>query len=105
VTRYPRAGERYEGTRFGWQELNAEILDEAEGALWRREMIVRYAGAMPGFVRVAVAVDPPASSSCESALAGVVAAGLTAAGKCYVIADRSGRKSPAEWASTALALH
>lgn len=30
---------KYEGTRMGRQELNAEILDDVEGALWQRQLI------------------------------------------------------------------
>ena len=30
---------RYEGTRLGRQELNAEILDDIPGALWTRAML------------------------------------------------------------------
>jgi phage terminase large subunit-like protein len=30
---------RYEGTRLGRQEIDAQILDALEGALWSREMI------------------------------------------------------------------
>lgn len=30
---------KYEGTRLGRQELNAELLEEAEGALWTRDML------------------------------------------------------------------
>jgi phage terminase large subunit-like protein len=31
--------QRYEGTRIGRQELMGEVLDEAEGALWNRDMV------------------------------------------------------------------
>ena len=30
---------KYEGTRLGRQELNAEILEDIEGALWKRSLI------------------------------------------------------------------
>ncbi len=50
---------RYEGTRVGRQEIYAELLDESEGALWRRDWIesarVREA---PELFRIVVAVDP-----------------------------------------------
>lgn len=96
---------KYEGTRLGRQELEGEILEEAEGALWRRDMIRniqdRGPGGMP-MLRIVVGVDPPASSSGESALAGIVVAGLGVDRRGYVLADRSGRKSPMEWAMTAI---
>ena len=51
---------RYEGTRLGRQELNAEILDDIPGALWTRETIdmARRPVTLPGMQRVVVAVDP-----------------------------------------------
>jgi phage terminase large subunit-like protein len=30
---------RYEGTRLGRQELNAELLEDTAGALWKREWL------------------------------------------------------------------
>jgi hypothetical protein len=86
---------KYQGTRLGRQELYAEILEEAEGALWTREMIRR--GEAPPFIRVVVGVDPPASSSGGSALAGIVVCGLGVDRRGYVLADHSGRMSPGEW--------
>lgn len=92
---------KYEGTRLGRQELEGEILEEAEGALWRRDMI-RNVHDRPAMLRVVVGVDPPASSGGESALAGIVVAGLGIDRRGYVLADRSGRKTPLEWAMTAI---
>jgi phage terminase large subunit-like protein len=45
---------RYEGTRLGRQELNAEILDDVQGALWTRELLEttrRGKGAIPSMRR------------------------------------------------------
>jgi len=41
---------KYKGTRLGRQELDAELLDDTPGALWRRELIERWyhSGAEPG---------------------------------------------------------
>jgi len=33
--------QRYDGTRIGRQEINAEILDDVQGALWTRELLDR----------------------------------------------------------------
>jgi phage terminase large subunit-like protein len=49
---------RYEGTRLGRQELDAELLEDVEGALWSRDMIERSRidpSNIPVFVRVAMA--------------------------------------------------
>jgi phage terminase large subunit-like protein len=35
---------RYQGTRLGRQELDADILDDVPGALWSREWIDRARG-------------------------------------------------------------
>jgi phage terminase large subunit-like protein len=94
---------KYEGTRLGRQELNAEILDDVEGALWKRSNI-KIVEKVPDMLRIVVGVDPATSSRLgTSALTGIVAAGLGVDGKGYVLADRSGRKSPMEWAMTAVA--
>lgn len=95
---------KYQGTRLGRQELEGQILEEAEGALWRREMIRSITAAQaPSMLQIVVAVDPPASSNGEAARAGIVVSGLGTDGRGYVLADRSGRKSPGEWAATAVA--
>jgi phage terminase large subunit-like protein len=98
--------DKYEGTRLGRQELYAEMLDEAEGALWTRAMVeaAQYRAQLPVMKRVVVAIDPAISAKEESDETGIVAAGLGADCKAYVLADRSLRGSPAEWAKTAIAL-
>src|SRR3984893_2382567 len=57
---------KYEGTRLGRQELNAELLDDVPGALWSRALIEAarppMGFVMPDLVRVVVAIDPAASS-------------------------------------------
>ena len=91
---------RYEGTRLGRQELDAELIEDNPDALWTRETIER--GRLRDardFVRVVVAVDPPASSGAGADECGIVCAGLGADGRAYVIDDRSmGRLSPLAWA-------
>ena len=95
---------RYEGTRLGRQELDAEILDDMPGALWQRGTIeAARVGALPDLVRVVVAIDPAAASSENSDETGIVVAGRDAGGHGYVLADASGRYPPAEWARAAIA--
>lgn len=96
---------RYEGTRLGRQELNAEMLEDTPGALWTREMIRHiWPGSMPPLIRAVVAIDPPASSHDGSNEAGIVACGLDAQGQGYVLADRSAILAPREWAHRAIQL-
>jgi phage terminase large subunit-like protein len=95
----------YGGTRIGRQELEGELLDEAEGALWRRarldDLRVRTA---PELVRVVVAIDPAVTSGENSDESGIVAAGMDAVGDGYVLADKSCRLPPDQWASRAISL-
>jgi phage terminase large subunit-like protein len=57
---------RYEGTMVGRQELNAEMLEDVEGALWKLADLDAgriSGGDVPSFQRVVVAVDPSATTS------------------------------------------
>ncbi|MEC3949793.1 DNA-packaging protein [Sphingobium sp. HWE2-09] len=89
----------YGGTRLGRQELDGELIEEVEGALWSRDLIERCRVAhVPGVLtRVVVAVDPPASAGGDAC--GIVVAGTGGDGCAYVIADASvGGQSPEGWA-------
>lgn len=98
--------DKYDGTRLGRQELHAELLEEAEGALWSRAQIeaCRHRGELPEMLRVVVAIDPAITATEESAETGIVAAGLGVDGRGYVIEDASGRYAPDKWARKALEL-
>ena len=55
---------KYQGTRLGRQELDAELLEDVPGALWNRGMLEgSRVRAAPPLIRVVVAIDPAASSS------------------------------------------
>lgn len=55
---------KYRGTRLGRQELMGDILEEAEGALWTREMVEQARdGRRSQYVRTVVAVDPAVSAN------------------------------------------
>lgn len=90
----------YEKTRLGQQEIYAELLEDAPGALWNRK-IIKYADA-PDLVRVVIAVDPAVTSKESSDETGIVAVGLGIDGFAYVLADRSARVSPDSWARRAV---
>jgi len=94
----------YGGTRIGRQELMAEMLEDAAGALWRRAEIealrVKHA---PDLKRIVVAIDPAVSASEGSDETGIIVAGYGLDEKGYVLQDLSGRYSPAEWAGHAIA--
>lgn len=98
---------RYAGTALGRQELDGEIVEDMEGALWRREWIAEHrVRALPDLQRVVVAVDPPVTSTATSDACGIVVAGVSAEGHAYVVADRTlqGRE-PHVWARAAVAAY
>jgi phage terminase large subunit-like protein len=87
----------YGGTRVGRQELDGELMTEAEGSLFPRAMMEQCRCEAPAvFDRVVIAVDPPVSADGDAC--GIVVAGRRD-GKLYVLADRSvGQASPERWA-------
>jgi phage terminase large subunit-like protein len=100
---------KYAGTRLGRQELEGEVLSDAEGALWSADMIGAAAvEAAPALDRVVVAVDPPvtghaASDECGILVVGVVTAGPPQDWRAYVLEDASvSGASPQVWASAAI---
>ncbi len=69
----------YEGTRLGRQELYAEILDEASGALWNRTLLAKCEiekDEVPQLSRIVVSIDPAITSNAESDMTGIVVAGI-----------------------------
>jgi predicted phage terminase large subunit-like protein len=95
---------KFEGTRLGRQELNAELLTDTPGALWQMDWIdgARVQKA-PDLRRVVVAIDPAVSLGEDSDETGIVVAGLASDGHVYVLQDLSGRFAPHEWARRAIA--
>jgi phage terminase large subunit-like protein len=103
--------ERYGGTRLGRQELEGEILDDMPGALWNRDMLDgnRKPVAPEEMDRIIVAVDPAVTSGEDADETGIVAVGTSrdadGVQRGYVLADRSLRGSPDEWAKAAVQLY
>jgi phage terminase large subunit-like protein len=97
--------DKYGDTRLGRQELDGELLEDSEGALWSRSLIdacrIRR-GDQPDMLRIVIAVDPQGGSSKANAEAGIVVAGLGRDRHGYVLADLSGRYSPEQWARRAV---
>ena len=100
---------KYEGTRLGRQEIEAEILDDVPRALWTRELLeeLRWPAGkrVPDLSRVVVAVDPAVTSGEEADETGIIVAGRDYDGRGYVFDDRSGRYAPIEWAREAIMLY
>ncbi|MFL5269502.1 MAG: DNA-packaging protein [Stellaceae bacterium] len=97
---------KYEGTRLGRQELNAELLNDTPGALWTHAIIdaARMASA-PSLQRVVVAIDPAVTSGEDADETGIVVVGKDANGQGYVLQDLSGKYSPTDWAKIAIAAY
>ena len=108
--------EKYEGTRLGRQELNAELLDDVPGALWTRGMLDRCrtrSAPARGFKRIVIGVDPSGSSGISGAKnrrqmeqmsvsdqgdsQGIVAAALGYDDICYILSDDSMNEHPFSW--------
>ena len=94
----------YAGTRLGRQELSGEVLADIEGALWNWELIEANREPMPktGFARIVVAIDPAGGSAETNDETGIIVCGKDDRGHGYVLADRSGRYKPHDWARVAL---
>lgn len=106
---------RYGGTTLGRQELEAEIIEDIDGALWSRAIIAhgqppqrvntRTKELGPDLARIVVAIDPAVTSGEDSDETGIVAAALGSDARGYVLADASCRVPPADWARRAIRLY
>ncbi len=106
---------QYEGTSAGQQEIYAELLREADDALWKREWIDqnRVESAAPDEMRhKAVAIDPAVTfNPNRSDETGIIVAGISGGWhisererQYYVIEDASGVMTPDAWATRAVEL-
>ncbi len=97
---------RYQGTRLGRQELNAEVLLDVQGSLWPRDLLDRANGSwkLPEMKRIVVAVDPSGTRGEEDSgdSVGIIVAGLGSDGFGYVLADRTCKLSPDGWGRAAV---
>jgi len=89
------------------QEIEAEDIDEAPGALWHRRAVMignqKVLGLeenrvfkTPLLIRIAVGVDPSGSSTGDAC--GIVAAGIDGRSHHYTLEDNSIQGSPDIWA-------
>lgn len=101
---YAEIIKKYEGTRLGRQELNAEILDDNPNALWKRDRIdeLRLSKTQINFRRVVVGVDPSVTNTGSSDETGIIVAALGDDGHGYILGDLSLVASPDGWARKAV---
>lgn len=97
--------DKYEGTRLGRQELDAEILGDLPGALWSLATLDTYRlREAPKMGRIVVAVDPAVTATEASDDHGIIVAGLDDQ-RGIVLEDASIKGSPLEWARRAVSLY
>lgn len=93
--------------------LEGKFINEVPGALWKMDTLegARMDEAPADLQRVVVALDPSAAAAKQGeenwdvAECGIVVAALGADGRGYVLADRSDRLGPNEWARVAVAAY
>jgi phage terminase large subunit-like protein len=77
--------------------------------LWNRAQLedARWPAhkALPGLVRVVVAIDPAATSGEDADETGIIVAAKDATGRGFILDDLSGRFPPTQWAKTAIAAY
>ena len=105
---FSRIIKKYEGTRLGRQELQAEVLDDNPGALFTIERIEGgRITKLPPMVRIVVALDPAVTSEEDSDEWGVVAAGVDGRDPAhfYILTDDSEIYTPDEAAKVGVRLY
>ncbi len=102
---------KYEGTRLGRQEINAEVLEDIANALWKRAVLEKCRIKKEKFEkeigiermkRIVVAIDPNVTSSEATDEAGVTVQGLGPDNHGYLLEDMSISGGPKEWAQVAV---
>lgn len=90
-------------TRLARQELDGELLDELDEALWSRALLARSRTVPVGpLVRTVVGVDPP--TGIDGDACGIVVCGVDAEGRGVVLEDASVHGlTPAGWAGAVAA--
>jgi phage terminase large subunit-like protein len=101
---------RYAGTRLARQELDGELLMDAQGTLWPNELIegIQVDAAPADLDCIVVALDPAITSGSSADECGIVVVGANLQGppqdwRAYVLADCTIKGArPSEWAQAAI---
>lgn len=98
---------KYEGTRLGRQELEAEVLEDNPGALFSRDNIDknRVMKAPEDLQRIVIPIDPAVTANENSDETGIVPVGMDRRSPphFYILGDESLKASPDGWAQVAVA--
>tara|TARA_A100000172_G_scaffold18739_1_gene10360 strand:+ start:1126 stop:2253 length:1128 start_codon:yes stop_codon:yes gene_type:complete len=98
--------DRYENTRLGRQELYAEILEDIEGSLFKRDLIDNArVKQQPQLSKIVIAVDPAVTSNANSDETGIIVVGRGEDNHYYILDDRSGTYTPDDWIKKAIGLY
>lgn len=97
---------KYGGTRLGRQEIEAEFVEDVEGALWKSIMIenARVYDTARDFARVVIAIDPAGTHNKTSDDTGICVAAKGQDGHFYVLHGLGYSLSPNGWATKAIEL-
>lgn len=94
---------KYENTRLGRQELDAELLEDNPNALFHQSNIEKNrVKVAPAMKRIVVALDPSVTSKDTSDEWGIIIAGLGVDDRGYILRDRSRIVTPAGGAEIAV---
>lgn len=104
----------YEGSRLGRQEIHAEVLEDTPGALWNTELLDSLRvdrDDLPDFDQIVVGVDPSVANpkvdpDRDTSECGIIVVGFSGVDHPtlgwvrygWVLADRSMKGHPSEWA-------
>ena len=102
----------YEGTRLGMQELDGQLLEDVEGALWQSEWIkalpetyaLEYKMTRVGWDPAVTSKHRSGKKSKKSDAHGIIAVGLSTYDDLILIQDKSGIMTPVEGARRAISL-
>jgi predicted phage terminase large subunit-like protein len=93
----------FAGTRLGRQELEGEMIEDVEGALWSAEQLercrIREQDAPAERQRVVVAIDPSWGTTNDEV--GIIAGFRGPDDRVYVLEDLSGTMTPSQWGERA----
>jgi phage terminase large subunit-like protein len=93
----------YAGTTQGREELEGEMLDESEGAIFKAEWFLAHRRHLPDRLAYrVVAVDPAVTSRKGSDTTGIVESALGVDDRAYVLRNDSGRHTVEHWGELVL---
>ncbi len=103
-----RFTQKYDGTRLGRQELLGELLEEAEGALWKMATIEENRitpAQLPEIEHTVVTIDPATTATKKSDFTGLSVASIGVDGIYYQRFSLGLKVSPSVWAKRAIDLY